>query len=398
MSFLSVSSKYGLLTHAADATTVSAITPVHSKSLKNNVVPGGSHLFGVLEPDEKLYLYSPTAPSGNLKKSFTFDENTLGGGAVKHFYFSPLQTFLVTASTVPDGKGLLCCWWALVRSPKSGDIVFPQLLDSLPMPKYSAAQFPVWKFTAGEEYCVRRDGGAGLFVYDLRALGLLARYARKRAKETLPEEYRKLLAEGAEGGREADLSIPDQELFADSLFKEKYLMNCGKIKGKFAFFELSNAGSGLIPSLSTTSGADIIDGTSNAAAHNSTLLAEEKKILRNDAADLAFSQQYFVATFQPEAKGQPARVTLYNLAEPDSKVNEKAFYNAQSCMILWNFVGGPCCLVLSHNDEDKSGESYYGVTTCFWMAASVGEPSVNLGEVQVGTAGRGGRDLGEPHV
>ncbi|KAJ3089197.1 hypothetical protein HK102_006976 [Quaeritorhiza haematococci] len=74
-----------------------------------------------------------------------------------------------------------------------------------------------------------------------------------------------------------------------------------------------------------------------------------------------------IATFVPERKGQPAMVRLYDLTNFNQPLAQKTFFRADSAQFIWNSLGTNI-LVLTHTDVDKTGQSYYGETSLYYLA------------------------------
>ncbi|KAJ1797269.1 hypothetical protein LPJ59_003247, partial [Coemansia sp. RSA 2399] len=76
-----------------------------------------------------------------------------------------------------------------------------------------------------------------------------------------------------------------------------------------------------------------------------------------------------VAVFVPERKSKPALVRMYALGSFASPVANKSFFKAERVEFFWHRLGTNV-LVLTHTDVDKTGRSYYGESSLYFMAAA----------------------------
>ncbi|KAJ1737073.1 hypothetical protein LPJ72_000828 [Coemansia sp. Benny D160-2] len=76
-----------------------------------------------------------------------------------------------------------------------------------------------------------------------------------------------------------------------------------------------------------------------------------------------------VAVFVPERKSKPALVHLYTLGSFASPVANKSFFKAEKVEFFWHKLGTNV-LVLTQTDVDKTGRSYYGESSLYFMAAA----------------------------
>lgn len=75
---------------------------------------------------------------------------------------------------------------------------------------------------------------------------------------------------------------------------------------------------------------------------------------------------YKIATFVPEVKGQPAFVRIYKYPETQTHVAHKSFFKAQNVELMWN-SDASAVLIGSHTDVDRTGKSYYGEDSLYYM-------------------------------
>jgi len=73
-----------------------------------------------------------------------------------------------------------------------------------------------------------------------------------------------------------------------------------------------------------------------------------------------------IAVFVPETKGQPAKCLIFELDSLENHKAGKTFYKAQDVQLLWN-LDGSALLVLTHEDVDDSGKTYYGNTNLYFI-------------------------------
>ncbi|KAJ1769662.1 hypothetical protein IW140_005046 [Coemansia sp. RSA 1813] len=76
-----------------------------------------------------------------------------------------------------------------------------------------------------------------------------------------------------------------------------------------------------------------------------------------------------VAVFVPERKSKPALVRMYSLGSFTSPVANKSFFKAEKVEFFWHRLGTNV-LVLTQTDVDKTGRSYYGESSLYFMAAA----------------------------
>ncbi|KAI9208325.1 eukaryotic translation initiation factor eIF2A-domain-containing protein [Polychytrium aggregatum] len=75
-----------------------------------------------------------------------------------------------------------------------------------------------------------------------------------------------------------------------------------------------------------------------------------------------------VAVFIPEKNSQPASVRLYDVHSlAGQPLAQKTFFRADSIEFHWNQLGTHI-LVLARTDVDKTGQSYYGETSLYFLA------------------------------
>jgi translation initiation factor 2A len=77
---------------------------------------------------------------------------------------------------------------------------------------------------------------------------------------------------------------------------------------------------------------------------------------------------YRFATFTPELKGKPARVSLWSYPATDKPVTGKSFYQAEEMSFNWS-PSGSSCLCSTSTTVDTSGKSYYGSTSLHLLCA-----------------------------
>ncbi len=74
---------------------------------------------------------------------------------------------------------------------------------------------------------------------------------------------------------------------------------------------------------------------------------------------------FMIAVFNPESKGNPAKVTLYkyanSLANVEGPITGRTTFSASEATMLWN-KQGTVLLTHTHSDVDSSNTSYYGAT------------------------------------
>jgi translation initiation factor 2A len=77
---------------------------------------------------------------------------------------------------------------------------------------------------------------------------------------------------------------------------------------------------------------------------------------------------YRFATFVPEAKGKPARCSVYSYPNTATPVTSKSFYQAEEMTTKWS-PSGNSVIVFTSTTVDTSGKSYYGSTNLHLMSA-----------------------------
>jgi len=97
------------------------------------------------------------------------------------------------------------------------------------------------------------------------------------------------------------------------------------------------------------------------------------KLRAEGVADFAISpgNNYSVAVFIPERKGQPAAVKVFSVPQFTSPVSQKTFFKGDKVQLKWNQLG-TTVIVLAQTEVDKSGKSYYGETTLYVLSANGG--------------------------
>ncbi|KAJ3108436.1 hypothetical protein HDU97_001143 [Phlyctochytrium planicorne] len=76
-----------------------------------------------------------------------------------------------------------------------------------------------------------------------------------------------------------------------------------------------------------------------------------------------------VAAFISEKKGAPASVRVFDMTKPATPLAQKSFFNADYVDFHWS-ADGSTVLVLTHAEVDKTGQSYYGKSSLFFLSAS----------------------------
>ncbi|KAJ3259073.1 hypothetical protein HK103_002960 [Boothiomyces macroporosus] len=74
-----------------------------------------------------------------------------------------------------------------------------------------------------------------------------------------------------------------------------------------------------------------------------------------------------VAAFFPEKKGSPGACRLYDLTNLNTPLSQKSFYRAETVTFHWNSIGTNV-LIFTHTDVDKTGQSYYGETSLYYLS------------------------------
>ncbi|ODQ56482.1 translation initiation factor eIF-2A [Saitoella complicata NRRL Y-17804] len=82
---------------------------------------------------------------------------------------------------------------------------------------------------------------------------------------------------------------------------------------------------------------------------------------------LSPGQNYALASFLPERKGQPARVCVYNVPSFIQPAAQKTFFKADSVKMTWNKLG-TSLLVLTQTEVDKTNKNYYGETNLYLLS------------------------------
>ncbi|KAA8566456.1 hypothetical protein EYC84_009019 [Monilinia fructicola] len=97
------------------------------------------------------------------------------------------------------------------------------------------------------------------------------------------------------------------------------------------------------------------------------------KLRVEGVADFAISpgNNYSVAVFVPERKGQPSAVKVFNVPQFNAPVSQKTFFKGDKVQLKWNQLG-TTLIVLAQTDVDKSNKSYYGETTLYVLSANGG--------------------------
>ncbi|KAK6544194.1 hypothetical protein TWF694_000900 [Orbilia ellipsospora] len=81
---------------------------------------------------------------------------------------------------------------------------------------------------------------------------------------------------------------------------------------------------------------------------------------------LSAGENYHVAVFVPENKGQPAKAAVYAVPNFSKPVMQKSFYKADKIQFNWN-AAGTAVLFLTQTEVDKTGKNYYGETNLYMM-------------------------------
>lgn len=80
---------------------------------------------------------------------------------------------------------------------------------------------------------------------------------------------------------------------------------------------------------------------------------------------VASNAPFMIAVFNPESKGNPAKVTLYKyanlLSNIEGPITGRTTFSASEATMLWN-KQGTVLLTHTHSDVDSSNTSYYGAT------------------------------------
>ncbi|TGO84943.1 hypothetical protein BPOR_0448g00010 [Botrytis porri] len=94
------------------------------------------------------------------------------------------------------------------------------------------------------------------------------------------------------------------------------------------------------------------------------------KLRVEGVSDFAVSpgNNYSVAVFVPERKGQPSAVKVFNVPQFNAPVSQKTFFKGDKVQLKWNQLG-TTLIVLAQTDVDKSNKSYYGETTLYVLSA-----------------------------
>lgn len=92
--------------------------------------------------------------------------------------------------------------------------------------------------------------------------------------------------------------------------------------------------------------------------------------------------QVKIAAFVPEKKGQPAFVRVFRYPQFENHSASKSFFKAQDCSFKWN-SNGSSLLITTHVDVDKSGKSYYGETSLYFLSSD-GKFDCNVALKQAG--------------
>lgn len=97
------------------------------------------------------------------------------------------------------------------------------------------------------------------------------------------------------------------------------------------------------------------------------------KLRAEGVTDFAVSpgENHSIAIFIPERKGQPAAVKVFNVPHFQNPVSQKNFFKGDKVQLKWN-SHGTALIVLAQTDVDKSGRSYYGETTLYFLSANGG--------------------------
>ncbi|KAI9052588.1 hypothetical protein LZ554_003931 [Drepanopeziza brunnea f. sp. 'monogermtubi'] len=97
------------------------------------------------------------------------------------------------------------------------------------------------------------------------------------------------------------------------------------------------------------------------------------KLRAEGVADFAVSpgNNYSVAVFVPERKGQPSAVKVFNVPQFTNPVSQKTFFKGDKVQLKWNQLG-TTLIVLAQTEVDKTGKSYYGETTLYVLSANGG--------------------------
>ncbi|KAI0545928.1 translation initiation factor eIF-2A [Xylaria curta] len=95
------------------------------------------------------------------------------------------------------------------------------------------------------------------------------------------------------------------------------------------------------------------------------------KLRVEGVADFAVApgQNYNVAVFVPERKGQPAAVKVFNVPQFAMPTSQKTFFKGDKVQLKWNSLG-TSLIVLAQTDVDKTNKSYYGETTLYLLSVN----------------------------
>ena len=95
------------------------------------------------------------------------------------------------------------------------------------------------------------------------------------------------------------------------------------------------------------------------------------KLRAEGVIDFAVSpgENYSIAVFIPEKKGQPAAVRIYNVPNFTAPVSQKNFFKGDKVQLKWNSAGTQV-LVQASEEVDKTNQSYYGTTTLYLLSAN----------------------------
>ncbi|CAD7942427.1 unnamed protein product [Amoebophrya sp. A25] len=322
------------------------------------------------------------------------------------FYFSPLGNFLVTYEHHVKGAGNnVNLWYLYYNSGGGGDggaIIEPHVVDGYVFSAQNAEyRQSCWKWTAGEEFLCRPVGnGVNVSCLGEKLLALRTRFLLRAYSGNKKKDHDVLRMIEAPTGEEVMACLKDDQCrrkLAISNVSQIQLSN-SPILGlsthntEDAFHVMKSSApdiaSGLLP-------ADR-DEVSALAPHleddvSASVTTETAKKLQQELVDGLQKEEgaFFIAVFTPEAKGQPGKVSLFDLnGDLKQSVCAKSFYNASSVSMKWNFKGPPALLVSSAQDCVK-GEyideeaSYYGTTTLFHLSTSpTSSGPANLGEIQ----------------
>lgn len=78
------------------------------------------------------------------------------------------------------------------------------------------------------------------------------------------------------------------------------------------------------------------------------------------------SKEPRVAVFAKEAKGRPGSVRIFTLPHVKTPTSQKVFFKADRCQLLWAPTGKHL-LAMTQTDMDKTGKSYYGESSLFFL-------------------------------